>query len=157
MAPLDDVVTSLAGLVDTQRTASQVLRDGALREVQEELGPQLMSHAERFLHPIGVLFDPTEAVGRVHLGVVFTVPIIGSRPTLTDTEEVVNPAWLFAKQMLSMNDSEQWTRYLLEALPDCQPLPCSSDYLDTAMKLQQEALLRAQNHVQAILHAQSFL
>lgn len=75
---------------DNERGSSKPLVDCLKRELIEELGVSLKVEPR----PLGIVVDPTTAVGRLHLGVIFEVSIDQDAVTLhpgLDNCEFTNP------------------------------------------------------------------
>ncbi len=88
-------------------------RAGMARELREELG--IKSFSESFL---GLLRDPTNAVGRVHLGFVHLVKLDADARAAEDA--LLDGAHVPAEELRQLAPAmETWSRLLIEAPGNC--------------------------------------
>lgn len=105
-------VAHVDGVIDLKQTVMQA----AVREVAEELLFDGVAGAEDDLQivDIGLILDTSDAVGRVHLGVVLGVMLPENRNCTTVEEELEDMPFLTADELLSSGlPIESWTRILL--------------------------------------------
>jgi len=90
------------------------VREAAYRELREELGVRTLVG----LREVGKLInDDSNDVGRVHLGVVMTLPVNPNAVSFNEDEghEWVDVADLRGQVVLGMHDLETWSRMLVES------------------------------------------
>lgn len=92
--------------------ASDLVQAGMLRELREEI--TLAGHYEATL--TGVIYDPSTAVGRVHLGIVFRIDCDSPEFTLGEPD-LMTGEWVARKNLQALVPSmETWSQILVNGL-----------------------------------------
>jgi predicted NUDIX family phosphoesterase len=100
------------------------LYSAAIREVYEELDFSTVSHTDRIriqgklLAPSYILYDPSDAVGSVHIGAVYvvTLPALAAAG-LVLLEEGTEIGWLSKEELLGQSERlEKWSSLVLTCL-----------------------------------------
>ena len=101
----------VGGHINPVDEQGDMLMRGLWREIDEEVG--LTRHGE--LRPCGFINDDSNAVGSVHLGACFILPVEGE-VTVRETEKLEG-LWMSKKELEDNFDSlETWTQIALEVL-----------------------------------------
>jgi predicted NUDIX family phosphoesterase len=88
---------------------------GMDREISEEIGSDCL---EGRMTQLGIVFDPTNPVGRVHLGVVFSLKL-SDYPILPMGSEIHGARWVplqDAKRISTSEPCESWMKLVLNQL-----------------------------------------
>jgi predicted NUDIX family phosphoesterase len=105
----------------TDKTIAIVEAEAAARELREEVAIQLgelrlpfMVTAAHLPPPVGLLNDPSDPVGRVHLGVVRILDVPWG--TIMAREEHLDGACWWTREMVRghLDEFESWSRLLLD-------------------------------------------
>lgn len=88
----------------------------AEREVREELG-YLGDISTKWFHKLGLLYDDSNAVGRVHFGAVLVlqIPFCNKEKKWNYSREILNPQWVPVETARQFN-LENWSKLALEML-----------------------------------------
>jgi predicted NUDIX family phosphoesterase len=110
-----------------QASAAEVVTNAVIRELSEELSwepedPETGSSLESILKETtlrsavrGLIYDPTNAVGRVHIGLHMLLLIPGGALTSQD-ETVADVQWWCRSKCVEARESfEGWSQYLIDA------------------------------------------
>lgn len=87
---------------------------GLLREITEEIDvePEM-----RIGDPVALIYDDSDAVGRVHLGIVHLVEIIGCATITPQEDSIVDPRLMFVERLVRMRDQmEGWSQLCIDYL-----------------------------------------
>lgn len=90
--------------------------DPYLTGMRRELDEEVRIESDYAEHRIGLIYDPTTEVGRVHLGVVHRFEL--SRPDVRPNEaDIAEPAFLSIAKLKAGRDSlETWSQLCLDSL-----------------------------------------
>jgi len=103
------IEASDSGLDGMARSPLAAFYAGAQRELQEEVKTETPAHARL----IGFINDDSNDVGKVHVGVVFSVRAAGAIPC---SEEHSSYAWVSREEaMANIEDFEIWSRLLIQS------------------------------------------
>lgn len=92
---------------------NEVLRVNAQRELNEEVG--LSEDRSQNMEYIGFINDDTNAVGKVHIGVVFKIKVKSSDVEVRETDTLkIN--WLSQDEINDLNHFESWSALILKDL-----------------------------------------
>ncbi|WP_049335969.1 NUDIX domain-containing protein [Staphylococcus hominis] len=92
---------------------NEVLRVNAQRELNEEVG--LSEDRSQNMEYIGFINDDTNAVGKVHIGVVFKIKVKSSDVEVRETDTLkVN--WVSQDEINDLNHFESWSALILKDL-----------------------------------------
>ena len=101
----------IGGHINPVDEQGDLLMRGLWREIHEEV--ELDTHGE--LTPCGFINDDSNAVGSVHLGACFTLPVEGE-VSVKETEKLEG-LWMTKRELQENFDSmETWTQIALEVL-----------------------------------------
>lgn len=85
------------------------------RELNEEIGLRYENDLI-FNAPIGLIYDPSDAVGRVHLGVVFAAGVIYPDSVVSKCDHLSDTEFLEPSAILTESNAyESWSRLLIES------------------------------------------
>lgn len=95
----------------------EVLSNGTTRELTEEL--EWGANADPRPMPGGLIYDPNNAVGLVHFGLVIIIDVIceNDYPRLRE-DALTQLKWLSTEEAIKLPNLENWSRMVLEEL--CQ-------------------------------------
>lgn len=97
---------------EVQSSKQDLVEGGMLRELTEEV--QLDDGWSS--RPIGVIYDPSTAVGRVHMGIVFRVECSSSNFVLNEPE-LMSGEWVSRDALANlMPHMETWSQLLVQSL-----------------------------------------
>lgn len=105
---LSDVAESDACGIDFRMTLARA----ELREFMEELFP-IPNLSER--HSLGILYDDSNSVGRVHLGLIYLIPELSYVNYASKDPSIDIIGWL-SKDELASHELESWSSIVLEHL-----------------------------------------
>jgi predicted NUDIX family phosphoesterase len=90
--------------------------DPYLTGMRRELDEEVRIETDYAEHRIGLIYDPTTEVGRVHLGIVHRFEL--SRPDVQPNEaDIAEPAFLSIAELKAERDSlETWSQLCLDSL-----------------------------------------
>lgn len=92
---------------------NEVLRVNAQRELNEEVG--LSEDRSQNMDYIGFINDDTNAVGKVHIGVVFKIKVKSSDVEVRETDTLkIN--WVSQDEINDLNHFESWSALILKDL-----------------------------------------
>lgn len=92
---------------------NEVLRVNAQRELNEEVG--LSEDRSQNMEYIGFINDDTNAVGKVHIGVVFKIKVKSSDVEVRETDTLkIN--WVSQEEINDLNHFESWSALILKDL-----------------------------------------
>lgn len=92
---------------------NEVLRVNAQRELNEEVG--LSEDRSQNIEYIGFINDDTNAVGKVHIGVVFKIKVKSSDVEVKETDTLkIN--WVSQDEINDLNHFESWSALILKDL-----------------------------------------
>lgn len=92
---------------------NEVLRVNAQRELNEEVG--LSEDRSQNMEYIGFINDDTNAVGKVHIGVVFKIKVKSSDVEVRETDTLkIN--WVSQDEINDLNHFESWSALILKYL-----------------------------------------
>lgn len=92
---------------------NEVLRVNAQRELNEEVG--LSEDRSQNMEYIGFINDDTNAVGKVHIGVVFKIKVKSSDVEVRETDTLkIN--WVSQDEINDLNHLESWSALILKDL-----------------------------------------
>lgn len=92
---------------------NEVLRVNAQRELNEEVG--LSEDRFQNIEYIGFINDDTNAVGKVHIGVVFKIKVKSSDVEVRETDTLkIN--WVSQDEINDLNHFESWSALILKDL-----------------------------------------
>ena len=92
---------------------NEVLRVNAQRELNEEVG--LSEDRSQNMEYIGFINDDTNAVGKVHIGVVFKIKVKSSDVEVSETDTLkIN--WVSQDEINDLNHFESWSALILKDL-----------------------------------------
>lgn len=92
---------------------NEVLRVNAQRELNEEVG--LSEDRSQNMEYIGFINDDTNAVGKVHIGVVFKIKVKSSDVEVRETDTLkIN--WISQDEINDLNHFESWSALILKDL-----------------------------------------
>lgn len=92
---------------------NEVLRVNAQRELSEEVG--LSEDRSQNMEYIGFINDDTNAVGKVHIGVVFKIKVKSSDVEVRETDTLkIN--WVSQDEINDLNHFESWSALILKDL-----------------------------------------
>lgn len=92
---------------------SDVLYRGMIREIEEEVAATPAGE----LIPRGIINDDTNEVGSVHLGLFYTLEVVGD-VTVRETEKLEG-FWLKRSELNTMMDElESWSQFIIPALSE---------------------------------------
>ena len=92
---------------------NEVLRVNAQRELNEEVG--LSEDRSQNMEYIGFINDDTNAVGKVHIGVVFKIKVKSSDVEVRETDTLkIN--WVSQNEINDLNRFESWSALILKDL-----------------------------------------
>lgn len=92
---------------------NEVLRVNAQRELNEEVG--LSEDRSQNIEYIGFINDDTNAVGKVHIGVVFKIKVKSSDVEVRETDTLkIN--WVSQDEINDLNHFESWSELILKDL-----------------------------------------
>lgn len=92
---------------------NEVLRVNAQRELNEEVG--LSEDRSQNIEYIGFINDDTNAVGKVHIGVVFKIKVKSSDVEVRETDTLkIN--WVSQGEINDLNHFESWSALILKDL-----------------------------------------
>ena len=92
---------------------NEVLRVNAQRELNEEVG--LSEDRSQNMEYIGFINDDTNAVGKVHIGVVFKIKVKSSDVEVRETDTLkIN--WVSQDEINDLNHFESWSALILKDL-----------------------------------------
>ena len=92
---------------------NEVLRVNAQRELNEEVG--LSEDRSQNMEYIGFINDDTNAVGKVHIGVVFKIKVKSSYVEVRETDTLkIN--WVSQDEINDLNHFESWSALILKDL-----------------------------------------
>lgn len=92
---------------------NEVLRVNAQRELNEEVG--LSEDRSQNIEYIGFINDDTNAVGKVHIGVVFKIKVKSSDVEVRETDTLkIN--WISQDEINDLNHFESWSALILKDL-----------------------------------------
>ncbi|WP_145444392.1 NUDIX domain-containing protein [Staphylococcus hominis] len=92
---------------------NEVLRVNAQRELNEEVG--LSEDRSQNIEYIGFINDDTNAVGKVHIGVVFKIKVKSSDVEARETDTLkIN--WVSQDEINDLNHFESWSALILKDL-----------------------------------------
>lgn len=92
---------------------NEVLRVNAQRELNEEVG--LSEDRSQNMEYIGFINDDTNAVGKVHIGVVFKIKVKSSDVEVRETDTLkIN--WVSQDEINDLNRFESWSALILKDL-----------------------------------------
>lgn len=92
---------------------NEVLRVNAQRELNEEVG--LSEDRSQNMEYIGFIYDDTNAVGKVHIGVVFKIKVKSSDVEVRETDTLkIN--WVSQDEINDLNHFESWSALILKDL-----------------------------------------
>ena len=92
---------------------NEVLRVNAQRELNEEVG--LSDDRSQNMEYIGFINDDTNAVGKVHIGVVFKIKVKSSDVEVRETDTLkIN--WVSQDEINDLNHFESWSALILKDL-----------------------------------------
>ncbi|MBB4831777.1 putative NUDIX family phosphoesterase [Staphylococcus hominis] len=92
---------------------NEVLRVNAQRELNEEVG--LSDDRSQNMEYIGFINDDTNAVGKVHIGVVFKIKVKSSDVEVRETDTLkIN--WVSQDEINDLNRFESWSALILKDL-----------------------------------------
>ena len=92
---------------------NEVLRVNAQRELNEEVG--LSEDRSQNMEYIGFINDDTNAVGNVHIGVVFKIKVKSSDVEVRETDTLkIN--WVSQEEINDLNHFESWSALILKDL-----------------------------------------
>ncbi|MDS3878734.1 NUDIX domain-containing protein [Staphylococcus hominis] len=92
---------------------NEVLRVNAQRELNEEVG--LSEDRSQNIEYIGFINDDTNAVGKVHIGVVFKIKVKSSDVEVRETDTLkIN--WVSQDEINDLNHFESWSALILKDL-----------------------------------------
>lgn len=92
---------------------NEVLRVNAQRELNEEVG--LSEDRSQNMEYIGFINDDTNAVGKVHIGVVFKIKVKSSDVEVRETDTLkIN--WVSQDEINNLNHFESWSALILKDL-----------------------------------------
>ena len=92
---------------------NEVLRVNAQRELNEEVG--LSEDRSQNMEYIGFINDDTNAVGKVHIGVVFKIKVKSSDVEVRETNTLkIN--WVSQDEINDLNRFESWSALILKDL-----------------------------------------
>lgn len=92
---------------------NEVLRVNAQRELNEEVG--LSEDRSQNMKYIGFINDDTNAVGKVHIGVVFKIKVKSSDVEVRETDTLkIN--WISQDEINDLNHFESWSALILKDL-----------------------------------------
>ncbi|MDS3903686.1 NUDIX domain-containing protein [Staphylococcus hominis] len=92
---------------------NEVLRVNAQRELNEEVG--LSEDRSQNIEYIGFINDDTNAVGKVHIGVVFKIKVKSSDVEVRETDTLkIN--WVSQDEINDLNHFESWSTLILKDL-----------------------------------------
>lgn len=92
---------------------NEVLRVNAQRELNEEVG--LSEDRSQNIEYIGFINDDTNAVGKVHIGVVFKIKVKSSDVEVRETDTLkIN--WVSQEEINDLNHFESWSALILKDL-----------------------------------------
>ncbi|TRM00440.1 NUDIX domain-containing protein [Staphylococcus hominis] len=92
---------------------NEVLRVNAQRELNEEVG--LSDDRSQNMEYIGFINDDTNAVGKVHIGVVFKIKVKSSDVEVRETDTLkIN--WVSQNEINDLNRFESWSALILKDL-----------------------------------------
>lgn len=101
----------IGGHINPVDEQGDMLMSGLWREIHEEV--ELNTHGE--LSPCGFINDDSNAVGSVHLGACFVLPVDGD--VYVKETEKLEGLWMTRKQLMDNYDSmETWTRIAMEVI-----------------------------------------
>lgn len=86
------------------------MQNGMAREMKEELG--LDSEMSDYA-PLGTLYDPSDAVGRVHFGLVYGLEVPDLDITSGELDILINRQLLTLGEMGDYNQYEEWSKAVL--------------------------------------------
>lgn len=88
----------------------------AIREIQEETNFQGKLNAN-WIHKLGLIYDPSNAVGRVHFGAALVVHFPFDNVATQIASELTNPQWHTLEEISALN-LENWSRFVVEMLDE---------------------------------------
>ncbi|MEB5792336.1 NUDIX domain-containing protein [Staphylococcus hominis] len=92
---------------------NEVLRVNAQRELNEEVG--LSEDRSQNMEYIGFINDDTNAVGKVHIGVVFKIKVKSNDVEVRETDTLkIN--WVSQDEINDLNHFESWSALILKDL-----------------------------------------
>jgi predicted NUDIX family phosphoesterase len=86
------------------------------REVEEELGINDDRTGE--IGYVGIIFEPTSAVGKVHIGIVFVVEVLDNEDISPNDPALADLNFRDRETILNSENVERWTTIALENLED---------------------------------------
>lgn len=92
---------------------NEVLRVNAQRELNEEVG--LSEDRSQNMEYIGFINDDTNAVGKVHIGVVFKIKVKSSDVEVRETD-TLKIDWVSQDEINDLNHFESWSALILKDL-----------------------------------------
>jgi len=110
-----DIAAPVAGLLPYQ----QLIRDASsneqrvYRELQEEV---TVAGPLAGLRPLGILKDDSNAVGQVHVGLVFEAEVNGGAVRVRETDRMTGRFVTLPEARAHRDGMESWSQLLLDAL-----------------------------------------
>ena len=121
----EDLVERILVYRDSYPDIQQLIYDGSIREVQEEIGltiagnPVLGSQEDFIKNATRVLHQWSDPTSTVHIGLPMEVPITGpdAKNLKLDPKEFHNIAWLTPIKLKASNlEFEPWSQLLVDAM-----------------------------------------
>jgi predicted NUDIX family phosphoesterase len=98
--------------LETRAGHTDLVHGGMLRELNEEI----RLDGEWSAKPVGVIYDPSTAVGRVHLGIVFRVDCASANFVLNEPE-LMSGEWVSRDALADLQPHmETWSQLLVQSL-----------------------------------------
>jgi predicted NUDIX family phosphoesterase len=98
------------GHMNLLNDGKDVVRANAMRELNEEL-----ELPKGNLFPLGFIYDSTNEVGRVHLGIVFEYELEGHKLVEAKEDQLTGLEWLKPSELKAGEDRlESWSKIALE-------------------------------------------
>lgn len=87
-----------------------IVEASLFRELDEEV-----CMSSRHITPVGVLYDPTTPVGRVHVGLAYVLDTLAPEFTVREPEEHINAQWAGLEDIRKVYSGlEDWSRILFD-------------------------------------------
>jgi predicted NUDIX family phosphoesterase len=88
--------------------------DAISNAVTRELGEELKEFKIETVELYGLLYDPSDEVGRVHFGLIVLVTVAEDTVVESAEEEIENPTWIKLDKLRKLKNLENWSKLILD-------------------------------------------